>query len=111
MFIVTNQNMTYVNNILKLTRGICEQKPYWTPEMIFGQLAKKIVAFFDVTMGEDCKLMCVKLLITMINLTNEKEKPYEPLGATSSERGSSRGSRRATSTRANSLSLCTRSSF
>lgn len=82
-FIVTPQNMYFVINILKLTRGICEQKSYWTPEMIniqiFGQFAKKAVSFCDVTQGEDCKLMCIKLLIAMFKLTNEKSKPFEAI--------------------------------
>ena len=82
-FIVNEENILFVNNILKLTRGICEQKAYWTPEMIniqiFGQFAKKVVSFSDVIQGEDTKLMCVKLLISMIKLTNERGKVFEPL--------------------------------
>lgn len=81
-FNISPKNIIFLNNILNLLRGVCSQVIYWTPEMInqsiFGQLGKKIVSLCDVTNGDSSKLMCLKTLIAMIKLANERGKPFEP---------------------------------
>ncbi|KAI5516460.1 negative regulation of centriole-centriole cohesion [Trichomonas vaginalis G3] len=81
-FNMNQKNIIFLNNILNLIRGVCSQIIYWTPEMInqgiFGQLGKKIVSLCDVTQGESTKLICLRTLLAMVRLANEKGKPFEP---------------------------------
>jgi len=79
----TDSNNVFMNNIMKIIRGLTEQRQFWTPQMInitiFGQVARKIVSYCDIVQGESFKIMGMQLLISMISLTNEKGKLFDPM--------------------------------
>lgn len=81
-FEVDDVSSTFIKNILKMVRGLAEQKQ-WTDNMIntsaIGSLMKKLVTYCDFVQGEDFRLPCVQATISFLQLLNNHSNNIEPI--------------------------------
>ncbi|KAH0791301.1 GTPase-activator protein [Histomonas meleagridis] len=81
-FDVNHSTSTFIQNALKVVRGLAEQKQ-WTPNLIavniFGPFMKRIVSYCGLVQGEILRLPCVQAIISLIKLLNKNSKDIEPI--------------------------------
>ncbi|KAH0792978.1 GTPase-activator protein [Histomonas meleagridis] len=79
-FEVNSKNMNFIANLMKMLRGLTDQKQ-WKPNNIneehFSNIMSTIVSYCDLIPGETLRLSCVQCLISMITLLNTHKKKIQ----------------------------------
>ncbi|OHT14012.1 hypothetical protein TRFO_15657 [Tritrichomonas foetus] len=76
----SSEHSVFINNIMHMIRGLAEQKQWTIYEpKVFGHLLRKVVSHSDMIPGEDFRLSCAQLVISVLKLLKSRNTNLEPM--------------------------------